>query len=97
MSAQNLTASLEGRIKKIIDILNSQIAQNQELRAMNEDLRRQLSQRENEIEALEKECKILRLSAAMQGNDKESVQWAKRQITQILQEVDKCIALLNNT
>jgi predicted nucleic acid-binding Zn-ribbon protein len=64
------------------------------LRNGNEELKSALQERENRIKELELKYERIKLTGALMG-DGENAQEAKRKITDLVREIDKCVALLN--
>lgn len=54
-----------------------------------------LSAKEVELERLREENKVLKMASAIKG-DEEKVTESKRRISQLVREIDKCLALLND-
>jgi phage shock protein A len=64
------------------------------LKAGNETLKVLLQDRETEMKELEKKYNRVKLSGALLG-DSENATEARRKITELVREIDRCIALLD--
>jgi hypothetical protein len=65
-----------------------------ELRAVNSDLSKKLNLKNFEIESLEVKLSTLKLAKSISGNNND-MHDAKLKVTNLVREIDKCIALLN--
>jgi predicted nucleic acid-binding Zn-ribbon protein len=65
-----------------------------ELKNMNDILKGKLQEREEKLKELEIKYERVKLSGALLGEG-ENAQEAKRKITELVREIDKCVALLN--
>ncbi len=66
----------------------------EKLRTEQEATRRILLERENERKELENKYEHLKISGAFSGNSDNAAE-AKKMITELVREIDNCIALLN--
>jgi len=83
--------------RKIDDLLNRYISlknQVSELKSEHEALKTKLQDREEEIKEIEKKYERVKLTGALLG-ESENAREAKRKITEMVREIDRCIALLN--
>ena len=64
------------------------------LMSVNEALKNRLQEREERIKELENKYETTRLSGALLGNEENAVE-AKKKITELVREIDRCVALLN--
>jgi len=64
------------------------------LRNVNEELKVSLQDREYRINELEIKYERVKLSGALLGEG-ENAQEAKKKITELVREIDRCVALLN--
>jgi len=69
-------------------------AVNRELGIKNEELGSLLKEHEEKIKKTETEFERLKLSGALLGGG-ENVTEAKKKITELVREIDRCVALLN--
>jgi predicted nucleic acid-binding Zn-ribbon protein len=65
-----------------------------ELKNMNDILKGKLQEREEKLKELEIKYERVKLSGALLGEG-ENAHEAKRKITELVREIDKCVALLN--
>ncbi|MCX6329215.1 MAG: hypothetical protein NTZ85_06840 [Bacteroidia bacterium] len=65
-----------------------------DLKTGNEALKNQLQERDARIKELELKYERIKLSGALLG-DGENAGEAKKKITELVREIDKCVALLN--
>ena len=65
-----------------------------ELKSRNEDLRNTVQEREVRIKELETKYDRVKLSGALLGEG-EYASEAKRKLTELVREIDRCVALLN--
>jgi hypothetical protein len=61
---------------------------------VNEELKVSLQDREHRINELEIKYERVKLSGALLGEG-ENAQEAKKKITELVREIDRCVALLN--
>jgi predicted nucleic acid-binding Zn-ribbon protein len=66
----------------------------EELRTGNEVLKEKLQEREISIKDLEIKYERSKLSGALLGEGENALE-AKRKITELVREIDRCVALLN--
>jgi chromosome segregation ATPase len=66
----------------------------EDLKTGNEALKNQLQERAARIKELELKYERIKLSGALLG-DGENAGEAKKKITELVREIDKCVALLN--
>ncbi len=83
--------------RKLDDLLNKYRglkAECENLKNGNEVLIRKLQERETRIKELEVNYDRIKLSGALLG-DGENSKIAKKKITELVREIDRCVALLN--
>ncbi len=83
--------------RKLDDLLNRyNILKDEltELKSGNEALKKELQEREMSIKDLEIRYERSKLTGALMGEDEHGVE-AKRKITELVREIDRCVALLN--
>ena len=64
------------------------------LRSVNEAIRKQLQERDARIKELEGRYERVKLSGALLGDGEHAVE-ARKKITELVREIDRCVALLN--
>jgi len=85
---------LNRKIDDLLNRYNSLLNQVSELKAGQEDLKIKLHDREEKIKEFEKKYERVKLTGALLG-ESENAREAKRKITEMVREIDRCIALLN--
>jgi predicted nucleic acid-binding Zn-ribbon protein len=85
---------LNRKLDELIDRYNSLKQEVADLRKGNEDLKGLLQERQERIKELEIKYERVKLSGALLGEG-ENAHEAKRKITELVREIDKCVALLN--
>lgn len=89
-----LTKDIENKIKKIVDLQSQLKKENNHLIQEVHDLKKIVENQNVIIENLEKKLKILKIAKTLEiGKDNQQ---AKLKINELVREIDKCIALLNN-
>ncbi len=87
---KNLNRKLDELFNRYKDLK----AELSKLRNGNEELTMALQERDEKIKELELKYERIKLSEAFLG-DGENGQEAKRKITELVREIDRCVALLN--
>lgn len=64
------------------------------LRSVNEAIGKQLQERDARIKELENRYERIKLSGALLGDGEHAVE-ARKKITELVREIDRCVALLN--
>ena len=85
---------LNTKIDELISTYKILKEKNTELRSSNEEMKRALQEKEAEMKELEKKYDRIKLTGAILGDEENSIE-AKRRITDLVREIDKCIALLD--
>jgi predicted nuclease with TOPRIM domain len=83
--------------RKLDELLTKYLDQRQELKELkyaNEELQSILHERDERIKELEIKYERSKLSGALLGEG-ENAGEAKRKLTELVREIDKCVALLN--
>ena len=65
-----------------------------DLKRVNETLKNSVSERDARIKELENKYERIKLTGALLG-DGENAREAKKKITELVREIDRCVALLN--
>lgn len=87
-------SNLQDNIKKLLSLYSNQKTSCNELKKLNTELLKKLSLKESEVEALEAKVNTLKLAKSISG-DNNDMHDAKIKVTNLVREIDKCIALLN--
>jgi phage shock protein A len=83
--------------RKLDELLTRYVNLKSELseeKKMNEDLEAALKEREEKIKELEIKYERIKISGALLGEG-ENAPEAKKKISELVREIDKCVALLN--
>lgn len=86
---------LKFRVDRLIKLYCSSLEKNSMQEARITELLREIETLKDENRALSEELKTSKVANAIVGGEQGSYQ-AKLQINQLVREIDKCIALLNN-
>jgi predicted nucleic acid-binding Zn-ribbon protein len=85
---------LNRRIDELINNYNKLKTDFENLKTGNETMKAVLQEREAGMKELEKKYDRTKLTGALLGDGENAIE-AKRKITELVREIDKCIALLN--
>ena len=85
---------LRDRIKKIINLLESEKEKNRSLEVQNKQIEDKISSLQNEKEELSERYNNLKLAKKLDASF-QNTHDAKLKVNRIVREIDKCIALLN--
>ena len=85
---------LNRKIDDLVSRFNSLKAECENLNTAKETLTLVLQDREIEMKELEKKYERVKLSGALLGDGENAIE-AKKKITELVREIDKCIALLD--
>lgn len=85
---------LNRKLDELLKHYNNLKTENNELRRENEALKNKLQNSGEEIRKLETKYERVKLSGALLGDGGNAPE-AKKKITELVREIDKCVALLN--
>ncbi len=85
---------LNTKVERLIKLYISSLDKNREMDSEMKELRIQIERMKSENMKLHEEIKTLKVAAAISTGEGNSE--AKNRISQLVREIDKCIALLNN-
>ena len=85
---------LNEKIERLIKLYISSMNKNKEMDTEMKELRIKIERMKSENMKLHEEIKTLKVAAAISTGEGSSE--AKNRISQLVREIDKCIALLNN-
>ena len=85
---------LNRKLDELVDRYNNLKSEITALKNGNEALERMLHEREEKLKELEIKYERVKLTGALLGEG-ENAHEAKRKITELVREIDKCVALLN--
>jgi predicted nucleic acid-binding Zn-ribbon protein len=87
-------AILNRKLDELFIKYNNLTSELKELKVGNETLRKELQEREGRIKELEIKYEHVKISGALLGEGENGVE-AKKKITELVREIDRCVALLN--
>lgn len=91
---KNLILEFETNVKKLIAERNALLKENKTLKAEAARKQDELMQAHKEILDLREECTLLETAGGLSGSA-ESRETSKKHLSNIVREIDKCLALLN--
>ena len=98
ISMENLDAyikGLAGRVEKLALAHSGLAKENANLKAKNVELEQMITDQKNVVSKLEEQNKVVKIAKAVTDDDNDRKEQRKR-LNELVREVDKCIALLNN-
>lgn len=90
---KNTVDELKVKVRKLIELYEGSKDHNVQLQKENENLKKELKQKESKIASLEERFSNMKLAKGIASV--ETPHDAKIKINRIVREIDKCIALLN--
>jgi uncharacterized protein YgbK (DUF1537 family) len=88
-------SGLSQRVEKLVSAQSNLKTENAELRSRNSELEQAVNDQKNVLSKLEEENKVVKIAKAVTDDDEDRKEQRKR-LNELVREVDKCIALLNN-
>lgn len=85
---------LNRKLDELLDRYNNLKSEVTDLRKGNDVLKSMLQVREEKMKELEVKYERIKLSGALLGEGENALE-AKKKITELVREIDKCVALLN--
>ena len=85
---------LNKKLDELLDRYYDLKKKNGELKIENDNLRQRLQENEEKIRTLETRYERVKLSGALLGGGENAIE-AKKKITELVREIDRCVALLN--
>jgi predicted nucleic acid-binding Zn-ribbon protein len=85
---------LNSRLDELINRYNKLKEEVRDLRNGNESLTARLQERDVKLKELETKYERIKLSGALLGEGENGIE-ARRKITELVREIDRCVALLN--
>jgi predicted nucleic acid-binding Zn-ribbon protein len=85
---------LNRKLDELLDRYNNLKGEVTDLKNGNEALKKMLYDREEKLKELEIKYERVKLSGALLGEGENAFE-AKKKITELVREIDKCVALLN--
>lgn len=91
---EKLLSELEFRLRQLMYLCDSLKEENQSLRAQLEEKDGEVNRINTQLEQLNLKYNNLKFAKTLIGADQEGVDKAKKRLLKLVQDVDKCIALL---
>ncbi len=88
-------SSLAGRVEKLAGSHAQLHDENLKLKSKNDELEQVVTEQKNVLSKLEEQNKVVKIAKAVTEDDDDRKEQRKR-LNELVREVDKCIALLNN-
>ena len=85
---------LNRKLDELLDRYNNLKHEVSDLKSGNEVLKGMLQEREEKMKELEIKYERIKLSGALLGEGENALE-AKKKITELVREIDRCVALLN--
>lgn len=85
---------LNRKLDELLDKYNNLKTENAQLKTGNQAMETQLQNRDNRIKELEIKNERIKLSGALLGEGENATE-ARKKITELVREIDRCVALLN--
>jgi predicted nucleic acid-binding Zn-ribbon protein len=85
---------LNRKLDELLDRYNNLKREVEDLKNGNKVLRTELQDREEKVNELETKYERIKLSGALLGEGENGIE-AKKKITELVREIDRCVALLN--
>lgn len=98
MKMKELNSSIETLARKtdrLIAAYDNGLKQIESLEATNKELQAKVGSMNDELVRLKEENKVLKMASAIKG-ESDNVSDTKRKISQMVREIDRCIAMLND-
>lgn len=95
---KDLGSSVESLTKRTEALLEKHAQRGSKIAVLEAELQRMEGRVEGlnaDIRRLQEENKVLKMASAIRGDD-ENVTESKRRISQLVREIDRCLALLND-
>ncbi len=83
------------RVEKLARTQSDLRDENTELKSRNDELEQLVTQQKNALTELEEQNKVVKIAKAVTEDDDDRKEQRKR-LNELVREIDKCIALLNN-
>lgn len=87
--------SVSKKVETLIQLHGSLLLENERLKRDNASLNLKLSETLSALENTQKQNEALRLAGLIEGTKTNGNQDLKKRVSELVREVDKCIALLN--
>jgi chromosome segregation ATPase len=88
-------SQLNSKVEKLVQLQADLQSENTGLKRKNEELEQLVSAQKNALTELEEQNKVVKIAKAVTDDEEDRKEQRKR-LNELVREVDKCIALLNN-
>lgn len=88
-------ANLSAKVEKLVRMQSELQSENLKLKGRNEELELVVNDQKNVLSRLEEQNKVVKIAKAVTDDGEDRKEQRKR-LNELVREVDKCIALLNN-
>jgi hypothetical protein len=85
---------LRSKVEKLIHLHKNAESENSKIKQLNDELIKKTEKQQNTIKELEERNKILKLAKKISETDESALE-TKSKINELVKEIDRCIALLN--
>lgn len=92
---QTIVTGVAGKVRELTERQHSLLAENQELQRLNMELATELTAQKNANTALSEQIKLAKIARSVSPDGEDRKEERKR-LNDLVREIDKCIALLNN-
>jgi hypothetical protein len=92
---QTIVTGIAVKVRELADRQRSLISENEALTQLNEDLAKELAAQKNANSALIEQNKLAKIARSVSPDGEDRKEERKR-LNDLVREIDKCIALLNN-
>ena len=90
-----IVSSLQSKVEKLVIQHKKATEELKQLKEENSFLRKTMTQEKNKTKELEENYKVVKLAKSLKTEEGKSTD-IKLKINELVREIDKCIALLNN-
>ena len=90
-----VVSSLQSKVEKLILQHRKAVEETKQLREENDFLRKALQKQKGDFSQIEEKNKVLKLAKSISGMEGKNTE-VKLKINELVREIDKCIALVNN-
>lgn len=91
---EKLLSELEFRMRQLMYLCDSLKEENQELKMQLDAKKKEVAHAKSELEQLNNKYSNLKYANTLVGGDSEGVEVAKKRLSKLVQDVEKCISLL---
>ena len=92
---KDLVLNIQKKVNDLISIHNSLKLEKEEILKQNNQLKKEVLEKQSIIDSLEEKIKLLKISRSASTPDVEKDKKSRQKINEYVREIDRCIALLN--